>query len=397
MAVPIHTLNILQRPKEGSHFQRRVVALNYQHSIAAQGWYDTASCDIAVRSQTEGQDYLNNYLGCFVQAFADNPVEPMWEGLINRITFNSGGASYSIGLDEMANRINVRYSNDSATVNGVGVNTPVTTANSTTSQAIYGIKEDVLEFGYNRNGNAGHANALRDTVLAQRAFPQTSITQGQGQTNLVHLELIGIFHTLEWEKMALSTATTTVFDLRITGDILGAIGNGTTFFDNTDFGAISANAINTTGTQKNGITYWEYLLKIAEGGDGVHYWVAGILPTDFNTGKRIAYYRAMNAAVEYTARQADGLRVRDVYGRIVPPWLVKPDRTIRVTDVLIGFNSAVTTDPRETYIFSVQYDANRQMATWMGADDTTARGAYMLKRGFKPYGRAFGAGLRVPS
>lgn len=388
MPIPIHTLLIHQRPKEGSGFQRRCIVLNYSHDIAAQGGFDTMQCDIAVRSQTEGQDYLNNYLGCFVQAFADNPVEPIWEGLINRLTFNAGNVGYTIGLDELANRVGVTFTGAAnALTQGV-------LADNTASQNIYGIKMEQLEFGPDTSAGT-HRGRLRDTVLAERAFPQTSITQGGGQSNLVHLECIGIFHTLEWEYLFTATPVTTnaQFDTRITGTLLPALGNGATFFDNTDFSQISANPA-TTPIQ-NRMSYWEKFLQIAEAGDASNYWIVGITPTNWQTKKRVLYYRQSNALTEYTARQSDGLRIRNLYGRIVEPWTVRPDRTIRVTDVLVGYNSAVSTDPRDTYIFNIHYDANTQAVQYQGSDNTSAIAAYMIKRGFRPNKRFFGATLRT--
>lgn len=397
MATPVHTIGIFQRPKEGSGFIKRCIALNYRHTIMAQGGFDTAQCDVAVRSQTEGQEFLDRYLGCRVFAYADNPYEPIWEGFINRITFNSGGMSATISLDEMANRVEVKYSNDSVTTNGVGAIATTTIANTTLSQSIYGIKHLSMEFGYNRNGNAGHPNALRDTTLAQKAYPQTSITQGGGSTNLVTLEMLGFFHTLEWEVLAFTSATTTQFDLRIKNDFLPALGNGTTFFDNTDFADITTNATATSGTVRNGQTFWEAILKIAEAGDAAKYWITGVGATNPQTGKRRLYYRIQNSATEYIARQKENLRIRNLYGRIVPPWTVRPDRVVLVSDVLVGYNTQVTVDPRLTYIFGISYDANRQEVQWQGADDTTAKSAFMLRRGFRPYGKGFGASLRVVS
>lgn len=393
MTIPIHSINIFDRPKIGSHFILRRPVLNYKHTITAMGGFDTASCDIAVRSQTEGQDFLNNYLGCFVKCYADNPAEPIWEGLINRITFNSGDTSFTIGLDKMSNRVTVQYANDSVSANGAGTNSTTTTANNTTSQGIYGIKQTQQDFGYNRNGNAASPNALRDTILANQAFPQTSITQGGGNTNLVTLELIGIFHTLEWETVNyVSTATTNV-DVLITATILPALGNGTTFFDNTDFSQIATRATATTGTQRSQ-TYWEFIMKAAELGDASHYWIAGITPTDPVKGTRVLYYKQVNGSTLYTARQRDGLRIRNLYGQLIPPWTVRPDNTVFVSDVLVGYNTAIQVDPRQTYIFTINYDANTQKVTYQGSDDLTAQGAWMLRRGYRPVGKMYGSTIR---
>ncbi len=386
MAALTHYLHVYQKPKLGSSFIKRYPVYNYQHTINNMGWFDTASCDIAMRSAGEGADILDNYLGCRVAVYVDNPAQPIWEGLINRITFNAGGASYTISLDEMANRVSVVVT---GAANVAAENTP---ANNTASQAIYGIKQDQIEFGVQAAGS--QAGTLRDTILAQRAWPQASITQAQGTTNLVHLELIGLFHTLEWEKIFTATSAATVsFSAAISALITG-LANGATFFDNTNTANITANAL-LSGVQQRGASTWERIQKLAESGDATNYWVCGISPTNRNTGTRVFYYQQANFVQEYTAFQKDSLRPRNAYGQRIPPWLVVPDRAIRVNDSLIGHDTTLLTDPRTVYIQSVQYDANSQSVQWFGADDTTARAAFMLKRSFKPIGRAFGAPTRT--
>ena len=382
-----HFIHVYQRPKQGSAFIQRYPIYNYQHSIVNQGWFDTASGDIAVRSDSEGQKILQQYLGCFVAIYVDNPVVPVWEGLINRITFNSGGASYTISLDEMANRVTVTYTG------AANVAAEVAATNNLVSQAIYGIKQDQIEFGV--DPSAGTARTLlQGTILAQRAFPQTAISQAQGNTNIVHLELIGIYHTLEWSKQFTGTTTGTIAaDASVTAYVANNA-NLATFFDSTSVAKISANAA-TVPIQQRGVSFWDRLLTLAEMGDGTNYWVCGILPTDRTTGKRLFYYRQANAAVEYTALKTDGLKPRNVFGRVVPPYLVVPDRAIRVSDALVGFyNGSIQLDPTATYIQSVQYDANAQSVQWFGADNTTARAAFMLNRGYLPLGRDFGAPAR---
>lgn len=384
MVLPIHYLNIYQRPKQATlagvfNFLNRYPVYNYQHTIVNQGWFDSASCDLAVQSASEGNDILNNYLGAFVKFFADNPLVPIWEGIINRITFNAGGASYTISLDEMANRISIVYTG------AANAAAQVAPANLVGSQAVYGIKQDQIEFGVDPSVGTMRT-LLQGTQLAQRAWPQTAITQAQGETNIVHLELIGIFHTLEWEKLFSGTTTTTSVMDTAMGNMVSTLANAATFFDNTDLSQISANA-GTISQQSRGMSVWERMLKIAESGDASNYWVCGVMPTDPNTKTRRFYYRLANVAVEYTALQADGLKPRNSLGQLIPPWLVVPDRSIRVEDTLVGFGTTIQADPRVTYIQSVQYDANSQHVQWFGADDTTARAFFQMKKGFKQLSR----------
>jgi hypothetical protein len=109
-----HTLSLYQKPALGNDFLRRLPVYNYRHTIAAVGGFDTASCDIAIRSREEGQQFLDQYIGNRVAFYVDNPVEPIWEGFINRMTFDAGGVQYTISLDEMTNRVTVTYTDVAA-------------------------------------------------------------------------------------------------------------------------------------------------------------------------------------------------------------------------------------------------------------------------------------------
>jgi len=379
MAIPIHTIQVRSRPAVGGNtFIKRYPVFNYQHTIVNQGWFDTASCDIMVRSQSEAQQIATSYIGCFAQFFVDNPLVPIWEGFINRIIFNAGLSSYTVSLDEMANRMTVVYTG--------AANAAAETAavNNTPSQALYGIKQDQIEFGVDPSAGTMRTT-LQQTQIAQRAFPQTSVSQAQGQSNIVRFELLGIFHTLEWEKFFTGVTAATVAMGTAIQNTLAAMANGTTFFDNADVSQVSANAV-TMPAQTRAMSYWERMLKIAEAGDGTNYWIVGVMPTDPNTKTRRFYYRSMNTNTDYIAYQKDGLKPRNLYGKVIPPWAVAPDTGIRVDDLVTGFGLGGN-DPRVTYIQSVQYDANSQIVQWAGADDTSARAFFQMKKGFKPLSR----------
>lgn len=381
-----HTLNIYEKPALGNDFLKRLPIYNYRHTIAAVGGFDTASCDIAVRSRDEGQQFLDQYIGNRVAIYVDNPAEPIWEGFINRMTFDAGGVQYTISLDEMANRTTVTYTNPAAST----VDAQITAnANNTDSQAVYGIKQENLDFGYLR-ANSG-ATALRDTLLAQKAWPLSSITRGQG-SGLLNIEMLGFYHVLKWWIYS-NTGTATSNLGTMVNLVQAAEVNGTTFYDNTDDTDMAANttAINQEHIKREAA--WDVLTRFQEIGNSGDYWVIGITPTLFSTGTRRMYYRAANTAVEYTARQSDGLRIRNLYGQILPPWTVKPDRGIRVSDMLVGWNG-IGDNPTETYIKTITYDANQQTVDYQGDDDTRAEGAFQLKRYGRPIGKRFSATVR---
>lgn len=384
-SIKLHTANIYQKPKIGNTWLRTLPAYNYKHSINAIGWYDTASFDIALRSVDEMQTFLNQNLGNRIAIYVENPVVPVWEGFINRMTFSGGNVQYSISLEKMANRLSTI-----ASVGGVTSNTAKT--NDTTSQAIYGIKEDNVELGYQQTAGT-ITTVLRDTQLAQRAWPKTSMVQGQGQ-GLLHVECLGFWHTLRWELYTNNTSALAAYNTFITTFLLPAVANGTTFFDNTDFTDIAANAATVNRQKVRGQTFVDILEEIQESGDASNYWTIGITPTLYSTATRRLYYQQANSAIEYTARQSDGLRVRNLYGQIVPPWEVVPDRGVRISDMLIGWDG-IGDNPAETYILKVDYDANAQTAIFSGDDDLTAEGVFNLKRYNLAYGKRFGAPRRL--
>lgn len=381
-----HSMSLYQKPMLGNTFLKRFPVYNYRHTIAAVGGFDTASCDIALRSRDEGIDFLDKFIGNRVAFYVDNPAEPIWEGFINRMTFDAGGVQYTISLDEMANRVKITSTNPAVSTIDAQISAA---ANNTTSQALYGIKQENIDYGYLRSTVS--QVSIRDTVINQRAFPKSSITRGQG-AGLLHIEMLGFYHTMLWEDYTnVGTAATTV-NLLVNA-VQAAIANGSTFFDNTDDTEIAANATSFNQEHVKRESVWDVLMRLTEVGDGTDYFIVGVTPTLPATGTRRLYFRAFNAVIKYTARQSDGLRIRNLYGQLVPPWMVRPDAGIRVSDMLIGWNGAGD-NPAETYIKSVSYDANQQSVDYQGDDDTRAEGAFQLKRYGRPIGKRFSSTIR---
>lgn len=390
MPIPIHTLNLYQKPKVGTGFIARFPTYNYTHDINAVGGFDTASCDIRLRSIDEGQQFLDQYIGSRVAIYVDNPAEPIWEGYIDRMTFDAGLVQYTISLDEMTNRATILYTNTST--GNTGQLTAV--ADNADSQALYGIKQGIIDIGYQSTvPNSTTVNAMRDGILVHRAWPKPSITRGNG-SGILHIEMLGFYHTLDWESYR-NTATTVIdLDDFITTLILPGLANANVFLDNTDFTDIAQNTLDINRESTRGETAWQTIQKIQEIGSSLNYWVAGVTPTLFQTGLRRVYYRSLNTDIEYTAKQADGLRVRDLYGKIVPPWTVRPDRGIRVSDMLIGWNG-LGDNPTETWIRSVTYDANQQTVDWQGDDDTTAEGQFQVLQYYRQTQKRYGTTRRL--
>lgn len=391
--MPVHTLNLYDKPKRGNTLFDRFVAYNYRHKIAGMGWFDTASCDLVLpRSQAE--KWIDLYLGNRVAIFVDNPVDPIWEGFVSRIMFQIGGITFTASIDNLYNRTRVTYSAPATST----IPQQTAAADNTASQAVYGIKEGSLE-GYTidvASGVATEKTTLRDMRLAIAAWPQVStVVGGGGNQTTLSIEMQGFYHTLEWETHQQAAASVNQPNTNIRTYVLPGLANGATFFDNTDFTLIDSNSGYTiTGNERQGKTAWQKIQEYTEPGDGVNRWIAGITPTSYGGGStRKFYYQAANSNVEYTARLSDGLRVRNLYGDLVKPWTVRPDRGVRLTDVLTGW-SGLGDDPRECYIEVIDYDAESQMVSWQSSDDITVEGSFQLRQFFKTQSR-FGAPLRT--
>lgn len=386
-----HTMKLYQKPAVGNGFVKRLNVYNYRHTISAIGGFDTASCDIAIRSRDEGQQFLDQYIGNRVAFYVDNPVEPIWEGFINRMTFDAGGVQYTISLDEMANRIRVVYTTAATSPDITQGAAATATTKSTYSQSLYGIKQEQIDLGLMTAGTG--ATLLRDTVLAQKALPKSSILPGGNGNGLIHIEFLGFYHTLMWEDFRQTTAGSVQLG-NFVDTIIGGILNGTTFFDNTDTTLTIANTNAINQQTMKGETVWDVLKKIQETGNTTNYFVIGISPTDYQTGTRRFYYQVASTDIVYTARQSDGLRIRNLYGQLVPPWTVRPDAGVRVSDMLIGWDG-IGDNPTETYVTKIDYDANQQTAIYSGDDDISIEGAFNYRRFNKAYGKRNGQPRRV--
>lgn len=383
MTIP-HFIHVYEKPKLGTDFISRKQAFGYQHSINAMGWFDTASCQLAV-TQKEGERAYESWVGNRVAVYVRNPAAPIWEGLISRITFEAGGVTFTRSIEEMVNRAKVTWK-DTATP----TTNQTTAVNNTESQAIYGIWEGSIDGLSEQGTGTGRATAIGDKLIALQAWPLSSMSEGGG-ANILRVEMIGFYHTLEKENFRSTSGTARTPTAYLTTTLLPGVANTTTFFNNADFTQIETNSAWSSPERSSlGETVWQQIQKFTEPGDGVDRWIAGISPTNFNTGARALYYRESNTTIEYTARIRDGMRIRNLYGGIVPPYLVRPDRGLRLTDALVGWNSQGL-DPRELYIMNVNYDAERQVATVQGADDISIDGAFRLKNLYKPLGVAFGA------
>lgn len=424
MANKTHYLHMYNRHKaqatEGRRFWRKFATANYKHRIHSQGWYDTMTCDIEMTlpQLMQAIDPANGDIMREVAVFVDNPVKPIWEGLISRITAELPNGQLTIGIDGFANEWSVQYTSSA------GATTATTLYSDADSIARYGSKIHFYDIGDNHAGAAaGLPDHLASRFATDLTFPQVSFIRGSGGAFKVTIEAVGVYHTLAWEIGYVSDVTTnlawgivTVFmhtgwGVDYTGrnsSTNSSEGVGIFYYDDYNGGTPlyfdQTPAWSQTYEKINGMSIWEKVLAIAEAGENDIRYIVGIRPRDINDQNRARpYFLPESTEVKYvTNAVGDGI-IRNPRGGEIPPWLVTPDAIVRITDILFGYDAGNwDTDQREQYISAIEYDAEANDGagdiTWINEDNITLdgvfqqnqAGGYITKRNTKSHsGRRF--------
>ncbi len=388
----LHTVNIYQRPKQGNNFLRRFNAVGYRHRIISVGGYDTASCEVLTRPG-EGEMFIENFLGSRVAVYVDNPLRPIWEGFISRISIDVGATRWMATLENMANRIRITYKRIGAT--------SVDTRNSSfndDSVAKFGIKTDTIEAGlYGGSASVAnnHIDQMKDALLAARNWPTQSKSgsarQGPGT---IKIEMLGFYHTLLWEAWHEGGSTERDAGLAVSERITN-LDNGTTFFDNTITNKIEANSsFKVSDEHQVTIPVWQQLLKIQEAGDGSVNWVMGVSSSNPANGIRHFYYRPQSTTLRYVERVDNQITIRNEFGGVIKPWFVRPDAILETRDILVSWNLKGD-DPRRTYLQKVSYNADNNSIKWSSEDDVTFNGTTQQSHDVNKTNRAFGNTARI--
>lgn len=369
---PVHYLHVYEKPRIGSAFLRQYPALHYRHRILATGGFDTASCQLPVQ-RAEGETIFESMVGNRVAVIADNPLEPLFDGYISRVTFTLPGVVLTRSLDNTGNRIVINQT----TSGGSGIPVIAVTVNNTTSQAIYGIKA-ITERAARLHASTTYAASLSARLLNDLAYPITSVASNDGAVDaLIEIEIKGFYHTFDWENSDGFTGTrqcrngsTGWFDV-----FLASHPNGTTFISSS--AADLVNNLQTYPGVADGGTIWQKMQMLAECGNNAQRWICGVGPYDWNISSRRLYYRPADTSVKYLAKVNQPGRLFSVQGAPVQPWTVKPDGSIRIIDALVGWDGEGL-DPRDAYISALEYDADSGKVSWQSDDNIEIQGALQV-------------------
>lgn len=333
------------------------VASSYTHEILANGGWWSASIQMAL-SVTDGEDWLEHGLNRHIDVF--NPSgNPVWGGFVNQVTYAAGTLTVIRGpLIEVTNRASVVYTPilDATTTPPLeGAETVTTIADHAASQASYGILEEVISGGkLLDDGTTDDAALLRDTVLTEKAHPQSGedLDLSGGAEVTVTLELMGYVRRLDRYIYQDLTAASVQLDTKIQL-ILTADPNG---LFSTDYNQIAANATLVSRYENDSRNAGDILFNqlVPLGDASFDRYTLGVYE-----GQRITY-AVVPSAIAYQHATREGNLEIESFGRdvAVDPWDILPARWIFLSDYLThrGTLGAVDrTDPRLVFIEAVNF------------------------------------------
>jgi hypothetical protein len=188
-------------------FQTRAYASRLPPSVRSikptgMSWSVYGGCKMATIKATGNEKQMYEfveYLRCPVEVF-DYRAKSTWWGYVANVTINSGISSYTVSLDQMANKVAVSFvdTEASGTVNEEQSRSYTVYSNNAESVNEYGQKWFLYDAGKMRHGGAG---ALRDRITTQRAYPPAKLEfQGGRRDNefTAEIQCRGWFDTIGW-------------------------------------------------------------------------------------------------------------------------------------------------------------------------------------------------------
>jgi len=197
--MPIETIVITENPVSSwEQYEQTIVrGKNFEaesHTHRDMGGFWQATFEYIPQDREDALSFLNNALGRSV-VFYNEDGNIDWEGFINTVTLSTGTASIKNTLNDLANKVWVRY-----TPVGGGAVTRSTVMEDAVSQGRYGIKEQVIAGG---EISSTVADQIAQLYLDSHywPFPQLQSIDLSGTPKAhpgISVVCYGWFRTLEW-------------------------------------------------------------------------------------------------------------------------------------------------------------------------------------------------------
>jgi hypothetical protein len=325
---------------------------SYNHTISANGGFDKMSVTLA-DDRISMDEWIERGVARHIEVYNSAGIL-CWEGFVNSVTAQLGAQSITIGpLADIGNRVSVSYApiDTATTPYTVGETTVNTIAENDRSQAIFGIIEKVLSAG---RVTDDEADLIRDTFLAERAFPETSseITIGSsGGTPTLTLDCLGYWYWTNFYVFNDTNVSTEQVDERL-DDIIDANPNTGMY---TGYSIDTNNSIVPTYSDEDKFAMAHLKELLALGGATDQRYTLGCYEN------RYFEYREIPTDPKYKTNLSDqGQRILTFEGALVYPWDIRPAQWLFVADSLIGRYTDTTNfyeDPRYMFVEQVSFNA----------------------------------------
>jgi len=335
---------------------------SYEHEILANGGFWSARLSFTAPRQ-ELESWFGQGLNRHIEVYGPE-LTVLWEGFVNQITYSAGTLTAVHGpVMQVTNRASVTYTpilDATTTPPTVGTQTTTVIDDDDDSRALYGVLESVLSQGQLLDdGTTDEAEQIRDTFLAENAWPQSSEDLGLGDTAQpsITLDLLGYVHRFQRYVFQDTTAATVQISNNAgTGKLQLAIADDPNGMFPADYNRMDNNALLTSRYENDNRMAWDVIQELVGVGD--------VNDTRYTFGVyegRVATYAAMPTTVTYQHRIGGAAMRLEGYGseQEIMPWLVRPARWLFLPDFLVGQSTPTIRrrDPRYVFVEAVRYTA----------------------------------------
>lgn len=312
---------------------------SYNHVISAVGGFDTASFTLGGTSE-----YLDDWLndGLMRRIVCYNPEGiPAWEGLVSQLELTAGSLKKTRSIDQLYNRIYMRYSPLDTSVSPPLESAPTTLIfNDISSQLDFGVKAAIISGGGRVDATAFDWGR---TVLRESKDIKVgeSVNTGATEAYTLHVSCLGYYHTLKWLPY-FRACSGQIQAHQVLQEVLTYFNGINPGWLSQNFGLMDYNFARARRCYSDyDKTCWDVIEKelIAQGGVAGERWVGGIYQD------RQFIYKAAEAIDGLYADEFELYRALSDQGQIiydaatgaeVKPWDMLPDRVLHTVDVNVG-------------------------------------------------------------
>lgn len=347
---------------------------SYTHTINAVGGFDSASFTLKGT-----RDYLDDWYddGLLRRICLINPEGiVVWEGFVNRLAYNISSHTKTKTIDNMYNRVYMRYSPLDISVFPPIAGEPITAIfDDPASQLKYGIKAASISGG-ERVDSTVYDWARTVLKNQQEIKGGDTVNTQSGDVLTMSVECKGYYHALKWLPY-ISYLTGYVQAHQVIQEILNYYNLINQGWISQDFGWLFYNFRTARRGNDDLTSCWDVIANIIkEGGKGGERWVGGLYQNrqmvykpaeDIGGlyGEEFELIRALNDPGQMIYDAATGTEVK--------PWDMVPDKILHTTDLNIGGEKDLM------YIEQVTFTEPYGLA--LVGDDDQRLSVYLTQRG----------------